>query len=41
MYQFVQFAATRAALAIITLTMVSFIVFSLMVLERWAQSFLD
>ena len=30
MYQFVQFAATRAALAIITLIMVSFIVFSLM-----------
>jgi peptide/nickel transport system permease protein len=30
MFQFVQFAATRAALAVITLIMVSFIVFSLM-----------
>ena len=30
MFQFVQFAATRAMLAVITLTMVSFIVFSLM-----------
>ena len=30
MFQFFQFAATRAALAVITLIMVSFIVFSLM-----------
>ena len=30
MYQFARFAATRAGLAIITLVMVSFIVFSLM-----------
>ena len=30
MFQFVQFAATRAALAVLTLIMVSFIVFSLM-----------
>ena len=30
MFHFIQFAATRAALAVITLIMVSFIVFSLM-----------
>ncbi len=30
MYQFARFAATRASLAVITLIMVSFIVFSLM-----------